>query len=79
MKRKAKAQPAIPKIYCSECAHFKRDTEGISRSRITGEYFIGICLCGLHPDTMRKQFADKPRDCSSYMRYSQQKKEQWNK
>ena len=58
---------APKRVYCSECCHFQRDTEGVSFRRDTGEYFLGICLQGLHPDTIKKQFADKPRFCNSYL------------
>jgi len=54
-----------PKVYCGECRHFVRDTSGISRS-IDGEYFMGECAEGLHPDTPKKQFADKARKCETY-------------
>ena len=54
-----------PKVYCGECKHFIRDTSGISRT-IDGEYFMGICTEGLHPDTPKKQFADKSRKCEHY-------------
>lgn len=53
-------------VYCSDCRNFRRDTEGISFRNDTGEYFMGECLVGLHPDTPKKQFADKPRVCKSY-------------
>ena len=55
-----------PTVYCSECAHFQRDTEGISFCLDTGEYFMGICTEGLTPDSPKKQFADKPRQCKQY-------------
>lgn len=55
------------KVTCGECHHFKRDTEGISRCRDTGEYFMGECLKGLRPDTEIKQFANKPRICKFYI------------
>jgi hypothetical protein len=54
-----------PKVYCGECKHFERDTSGISRT-IDGEYFMGICTEGLHPDSPIKQFADKARKCEHY-------------
>jgi hypothetical protein len=54
-----------PKVYCGECKHFIRDTSGISRN-IDGEYFMGICTEGLHPDSPKKQFADKARKCETF-------------
>lgn len=60
------AEAARPRVQCAECRHFKRDTEGISHSIITGEYFMGICTLGLTPDSPIKQFADKPRSCDRY-------------
>ena len=54
-----------PKVYCGECKHFVRDTSGISRT-VDGEYFMGICTEGLHPDSPIKQFADKARKCETY-------------
>ena len=54
-----------PKVYCGECKHFIRDTSGISRT-VDGEYFMGICTEGLHPDSPKKQFADKARKCETY-------------
>lgn len=59
-------EAAKPRVRCAECRHFKRDTEGISRSIITGEYFMGICTLGLMPDSPIKQFADHPRHCDRY-------------
>lgn len=51
---------------CAECQHFKRDTEGISRTAETGEFFMGTCTLGLHPDTPIKQFADHLRECKKH-------------
>ena len=69
----AMAQGQIPvkdktpkKVFCSDCRHFRRDTEGPSYRRDTGDFFMGDCLKGLHPDTIKKQFADKPRICKLY-------------
>ena len=53
------------KVYCGEYKYFRRDTEGISKT-MDGEYFMGVCLKCLTPDTVRKQFADKPRVCNTY-------------
>ena len=53
-------------VYCGECRHFQRDTEGTSRRQSDGTYFMGDCMKGLHPDTIKKQFADKPRKCEQY-------------
>ena len=52
-------------VTCGDCQHFQRDTSGISRD-INGVYFMGVCQRGLHPDTIRKQFADKPRICETF-------------
>jgi hypothetical protein len=57
---------AIKIVRCSDCVHFRRDTEGISRSVTTGEYFMGVCKAGLHPDSPIKQFANKYRLCNSF-------------
>lgn len=54
------------KVRCSDCQHFKRDTDGISRNIYTGEYFMGTCTAGLHPDTPIKQFADHLRECKKH-------------
>lgn len=54
-------------VRCQDCVFFKRDTEGISRNAYTGEYFMGVCTLGLTPDSPKKQFADKPRICSSFI------------
>jgi hypothetical protein len=62
-KQQPKSEPK--KVYCAECRHFRRDTEGRSRT-VDGEYFMGICLKGLTPDSPKKQFADKPRVCNTY-------------
>lgn len=64
-KKETKQAVEPPKVYCGECKHFIRDTSGISRT-INGEYFMGICAEGLHPDTPKKQFADKARKCEHY-------------
>jgi hypothetical protein len=65
MKRKNDTQE-LPAVYCGECRHFQRDTEGRSFSNETGEYFMGVCAKGLHPDTAIKQFANKKRVCNEY-------------
>lgn len=57
-------QPAT--VYCGECQFFVRDTDGINRNAYTGEFFMGVCTKGLHPDTAIKQFANKPRHCEKY-------------
>ena len=64
-KKESKQTVEQPKVYCGECRHFVRDTSGISRT-IDGEYFMGVCTEGLHPDTHKKQFADKARKCETY-------------
>lgn len=67
-KRTAKetAKDTSGKVRCADCQHFKRDTEGISRNVYTGEYFMGTCTAGLHPDTPIKQFADHLRECKKH-------------
>ena len=64
-KTKDKPVDTEQKVYCADCDHFQRDTSGISRT-IDGEYFMGECAEGLHPDTPKKQFADKARKCDHY-------------
>ena len=64
-KTKDKPVDTEQKVYCADCDHFQRDTSGISRT-IDGEYFMGECAEGLHPDTPKKQFADKARKCEHY-------------
>jgi hypothetical protein len=56
----------VVRVYCSDCRNFQRDTEGSSFRFDTHEYFMGICLKGLTPDSPKKQFADKPRTCKEY-------------
>lgn len=63
-----KEDKALPKVFCGECRHFQRDTEGRNRRNDTGEYFMGICLKGIVTDGLRKQFADKPRVCAKFRR-----------
>lgn len=53
-------------VTCGTCRNFRRDTEGRSYRRDTGEYFMGLCHAGLTPDTIIKQFADKPCKCKIY-------------
>ena len=53
-------------VYCCDCRHFNRDTEGISFNAYTKEFFMGVCSLGLHPDTPIKQFANKPRHCETH-------------
>ena len=65
-KKESKQTVEQPKVYCGECRHFVRDTSGTSFSIATGEYFMGECVEGLHPDTPKKQFADKARKCEHY-------------
>ena len=65
-KKESKQTVEQPKVYCGECRHFVRDTSGPSLSIATGEYFMGECAEGLHPDTPKKQFADKARKCEHY-------------
>lgn len=59
-------QQQVVRVTCADCLFFKRDTEGPSYSRDTGEYFMGECGKGLYPDTIRKQFANKPRECAKF-------------
>lgn len=61
-----------PKVVCINCRHFVRDTSGISHNIETGEFFMGICSLGLHPDSTIKQFANKPRICTSFKNNKQQ-------
>lgn len=65
-KKQESAEQELPIISCSDCRWFVRDTEGISRNAYTGEYFMGICSKNLHPDSPRKQFANKPRQCKHF-------------
>jgi len=65
-KKESKQTVEQPKVYCGECRHFVRDTSGPSLSIATGEYFMGECAEGLHPDTPKKQFADKARKCETF-------------
>lgn len=65
MTKKAIA-PKPAKVYCSDCSHFVRDTEGISRNIETGEYFMGICNKGLTPDGCKKVFANHLRICTEH-------------
>ena len=53
-------------VYCGECRFFVRDTDGINRNAYTGEFFMGVCQRGLHPDSPIKQFADHKRQCETY-------------
>lgn len=66
MKRTTNKQPDQPLVTCGTCRHFKRDTEGISRRIGTGEFFMGICTKGHHPDSPIKQFADHQRSCADH-------------
>lgn len=62
--KKNKDEPI--KVYCSDCRWFKRDTDGISFSLATGEYFLGKCTTKSNEskaETRGKLFADKPRIC----------------
>lgn len=52
-------------VRCCDCRRFQRDTEGISYSAQTGEYFMGICPKG-HNDGYKKLFADKARVCNDF-------------
>lgn len=54
-------------VTCGECRRYERDTEGRSYNRETGEFFLGLCGEGLHPDTPVKQFANKPRVCEKFL------------
>lgn len=66
-KMKSNPNPEPAKVFCSDCLHFVRDTEGISRNNETREYFMGICNKGLTPDGCRKTFANKPRLCKYHI------------
>ena len=52
-------------VRCCDCRLFQRDTEGISFSAQTGEYFMGFCPKG-HTDGYKKVFADKARECNDF-------------
>ncbi len=58
----------VVRVCCSDFRWFVRDTEGNSFKLGTNPkyYFMGECSKGLHPDTIKKQFADKPRICQTY-------------
>lgn len=58
----------LPTVYCAECCYFIRDTSGRSYCHETGEYFLGVCNLGLKPDTVIKQFANRPRHCKNYVK-----------
>lgn len=58
--------PAAALVRCSDCVHFRRNTEGRSFNVDTGVYFMGRCAHGLHPDTPVNQFANRPRECVHY-------------
>lgn len=67
MKTKTEQVAEVPTVYCSRCRHCKRDTNGLSFSIETGEYFMGTCGkgigdCGASP----RVFLNKPRHCDSY-------------
>lgn len=64
--RRGQQMPEPKKVRCADCQHFQRDTEGVSRNIYTGEYFMGTCTAGLHPDTPIKQFADHLRECKKH-------------
>jgi hypothetical protein len=55
-----------PTVFCSDCKFFIRDTTGPSFNAETREFFMGVCSKGLHPDSVIKQFANKPRHCSTF-------------
>lgn len=63
---KRKKDDSAPTVTCGECAEFIRDTDGISYSFDNGEYFMGVCRLGNLPDTIRKQFANRPRKCAQW-------------
>lgn len=64
--QKKQEEKPVVKVRCCDCRHFSLDTEGLSFSAVTGEYFMGVCTKGLTPDTPKKQFADKARVCNQY-------------
>ena len=65
MAKKLQPQPEPRMVRCCDCRLFQRDTEGISFSAQTGEYFMGICPKG-HTDGYKKVFADKARECNDF-------------
>lgn len=73
---KEKEEKPVAKVRCCDCGLFQRDTEGPSRSTVTGEYFMGLCP-KLHADGVivhdkdgkavgGRVFADKLRICKDY-------------
>lgn len=64
-KKQQLPKPEPKKVRCCNCRLFQRDTDGISFSARTGEYFMGICYKG-HNDGYKKVFADKARECGDY-------------
>lgn len=78
----AKSKNTEPKVYCCNCQRCKRDTDGPSKSAITGEYFMGLCPLG-HADGRifydessniigGKVFMDKARVCKDIKPKTQQ-------
>lgn len=65
MAKKLQPKPEPRMVRCCDCRLFQRDTEGISYSAQTGEYFMGICPKG-HNDGYKKLFADKARVCNDF-------------
>lgn len=59
-------KPEPPRVRCADCRYFERDTTGISFDITTGVYFMGICRKGQHPDSPKKQFADRQRVCPTF-------------
>ena len=53
-------------VTCEKCKYFRRDITGPSFNAYTHVYFMGRCKKGLHPDSPKKQFADKPRQCDTF-------------
>lgn len=68
MARVSRPRPQVQKVRCADCRHFRRETEGISRNIDTGEYFMGDCSIGLHPDSPIKQFANRERICNQFIK-----------
>ena len=64
-KKQQLPKPEPKKVRCCDCRRFQRDTEGISFSAQTGEFFMGICPKG-HTDGYKKVFADKARECNDF-------------
>lgn len=73
MTKKVVINPKVTEksVFCCDCVHFQRDTEGISRNIETGEFYMGHCAkdCDVTPYGYKaKMFANKPRKCPKFRR-----------